>query len=180
MSRIGKLQTKVPEGVTVTVRNRDVVVEGPKGSLEISVRPEIQVQVKDGNVLTEVRRNTKGAKAYWGLTTALIKNMVEGVTEGFEKKLELVGVGYRVKQSGEGVTISIGYSHPVEFSPPKGVTVKVVDNQHITVSGIDKQLVGLVAAKIRKIRKPEPYKGKGIRYEDEIIRRKPGKAGKVV
>ncbi len=179
MSRIGKLPLQLPAGVTVEINGSAVKVQGPKGSLSIDIRPEISVKNENGVVTCFVSKETKFSGAYWGLTRALIANMVNGVTKGFEKKLELVGVGYRAKQNGnDGVILTVGFSHPVEFKAPQGVEIKVEDNTHITISGIDRQLVGLTAANIRKIRKPEPYKGKGIKYAGEVIRRKAGKAGK--
>lgn len=180
MSRIGRLPIEIPNGVTVEITGNKVVVKGSKGELSQEIRPEISVEVKDGKVVSEVKIPSKRTSAFWGLTRALIANMIHGVTTGYEKKLEIIGVGYRAKQNGsDGLTMNIGYSHPVDFKAPKGVEIQVVDQTHITVKGADKQLVGLAAALIRKIRKPEPYKGKGIKYEGEVIRRKAGKAGKV-
>jgi large subunit ribosomal protein L6 len=180
MSRLGKQPITIPDGVTVEVINGDIGVKGPKGELKYGIRPEIEVQVKDGNVETSIKKETKESNAYWGLTRAIINNMVQGVNEGYEKKLELVGVGYRVTSvDSRHVSITVGYSHPVEFEAPEGIELEIEGNKEITVKGIDKQLVGLTAARIRKIRKPEPYKGKGIRYADEVVRRKPGKAGTV-
>jgi large subunit ribosomal protein L6 len=180
MSRIGKMPIKIPEGVVVTAGGGTVTVQGTKGSLSQEIRPEIGVSVEDGSVVVSVKKPSKNSPAFWGLTRALINNMVIGVTEGFEKRLELVGVGYRAKQEGQNVSFSVGYSHPVVFEPADGVEIKVVDQTHLTVSGTDRQQVGLAAAKMREIRKPEPYKGKGIRYEGEVVRRKAGKAGKAV
>ncbi len=177
MSRIGKQEILIPTGVTVELLGSKVVVKGPKGELEQEIRPEIKVVIEDGRVKSLHEIHTKDSNAYWGLTKALIANMVLGVTQGFEKKLELVGVGYRVKTSDNGVTISIGYSHPVEVEAPKGIKLDSEDGRFITIAGFDKHLVGQVAAKIRKIRSPEPYKGKGIKYVEEVIRRKAGKAG---
>jgi large subunit ribosomal protein L6 len=179
MSRIGKQIILIPQGVTVTVNGSKVVVKGPKGELSHEVRPEISVKVENGVITVAVSRETKNSNAYWGLTRALIANMVKGVTEGFEKKLELVGVGYRAKASGTGVSLAVGYSNPVEFPAPSGIKIDVIDTQNVTISGADKQLVGLTAANIRKVRKPEPYKGKGIKYAGEFIKRKAGKSGKV-
>ena len=179
MSRIGKMPIAIPDGVVVEVLDGVVVVKGPKGELKQELRPEVVVKVKDGIVTVSATAETKKVKAFWGMTRALIANMIEGVTKGYEKKLELVGVGYRVSKSGEGISLSLGFSHPVEYTPPQGVTLEVVDNKNITITGIGKQEVGLAAAKIRSFRKPEPYKGKGIKYLDEVVRRKPGKAGKV-
>lgn len=180
MSRIGRKPIEITQGVTVDVSGNEVIVKGLKGTLSCSFEKEIGVKVEEGFVKVEVVHESKRSMALWGLTRALIANMVEGVTEGFEKKLELVGVGYRAKSvSPTKVVLTVGFSHPIEFKAPEGITITVVDTTHITISGADKQLVGLVAAKIRKIRKPEPYKGKGIRYEGERVRRKAGKAGKV-
>jgi large subunit ribosomal protein L6 len=180
MSRIGKNPIIIPEGVTVEVKGKTVHVKGSKGELSYEIRPEIGVDIKNGEVLCSVIRNTKESNAYWGLTRALINNMILGVTEGFEKKLELVGVGYRVKpEDARNISLTVGFSHPVEFTAPEGVELMVEGNKEITVKGIDKHLVGLTASNIRKIRKPEPYKGKGIKYIDEVVRRKPGKTGKV-
>lgn len=180
MSRIGRKLIEIPQGVAVEVNGRDVVVKGPKGSLTCKFEIEIGVKVEENKVKVEVLGETKRSNALWGLTRALIANMVRGVTEGFEKKLELVGVGYRAKQvSPSEIIFTVGFSHPVDFKAPEGIQLAVVDSTHIAVTGTDKQMVGLVAANIRKIRKPEPYKGKGIRYEGEVVRRKAGKAGKV-
>ena len=179
MSRIGKLPIEIPAGVTAEIKGNDVVVKGPKGELTSSFSPDIAIKQEDNNMVFEIKRDGKHAKALWGLTRALVANMIEGVTEGFEKKLELVGVGYRVKASGNGVTLSLGYSHPIEFQKPEGIEIAVEDNKTLKISGIDKQLVGQTAAKLRSLRKPEPYKGKGVRYVGEVVRTKPGKAGKV-
>ena len=181
MSRIGRKLIEIPQGVTVEVNGRDVVVKGPKGSLTCKFESEIGVKVEENKIRVEILGVTKRSNAFWGLTRALIANMVKGVVGGFEKKLELVGVGYRAKQTSPSeIVLTVGFSHPVEFKAPEGIKLAVVDNTHITVTGADKQLVGLTAANIRKIKKPEPYKGKGIRYEGEVVRRKAGKAGKVV
>jgi len=182
MSRIGKQPVKISEGVTVDIKGGLVTVKGSKGELSQEIRPEIDVSIQDGQVITVIREESvsnKSSKAFWGLTRALIANMVLGVSEGFEKKLELVGVGYRVKTDPKGIFFTLGYSHPVIFEKPEGIELVVVDNKNITVKGIDKQLVSQTAAKIRELRKPEPYKGKGIRYFGEVVRTKPGKAGKI-
>ena len=178
MSRIGKKPINLIDNVTVQVNGSEVTVKGPKGELKMNLRPEVTVKQEEGVINVELVQETKESPAYWGLTRALISNMIEGVTEGFKKELELVGVGYRAKSSGKGVELSIGFSHPVNFEAPEGITIEVPDQKKITVSGIDKQLVGLTAAQIRAVRKPEPYKGKGIKYVDEVILRKAGKAGK--
>ncbi len=179
MSRLGKKEILIPAGVTVEVKGSTINVKGPKGELTYDFRSEISIVVNDNVIVTSVKHATKNASAYWGLVWALVSNMVLGVSEGFEKKLELVGVGYRVKQSGKNVTITVGYSHPIEFSAPEGTVLEVVDEKNMTVKGVDKQLVGQTAAKIRSFRKPEPYKGKGIKYAGEVVRRKAGKTGKV-
>jgi len=180
MSRIGKTPITIPEGVTVNFEKHKISVTGPKGSLEAEIRPEISARIEEGELFFEIRRNSKNSSAFWGLTRALVNNMILGVVEGYEKKMELVGVGYRLKlDNPTQLTFAIGYSHPVVFKLPEGIEVELEDDKTFTVKGIDKQLVGQVAANIRKIRKPEPYKGKGIKYADEIIKRKPGKAGAV-
>jgi large subunit ribosomal protein L6 len=180
MSRIGKNPVEIPAGVTVTVDGRNVTVKGSKGELAIETRPEIKVTVEDSKVVAEVAIETKDSSAYWGLTRALIANMIVGVTDGFSKTLKLVGVGYRAKKdSDRKISLTLGFSHPVVFDAPEGITLEVPEQDTVIINGIDKQLVGLIAAKIRKLRKPEPYKGKGVRYENEIVRRKPGKAAKI-
>ncbi|RJR26396.1 50S ribosomal protein L6 [candidate division WWE3 bacterium] len=180
MSRIGNKPIEIKSGVTVTDENGLVKVTGPKGALEMKLRPEVKISINEGVITVETKKEGKKTSAFLGMTRALLNNMVQGVAEGYEKKLELVGVGYRAKQAGnESVTLTVGFSHPVEFKAPEGVQIEVTDNQFITVKGADKQQVGLTASKIRKIRKPEPYKGKGIKYSDEVIRRKQGKSGKV-
>ncbi len=180
MTRIGKKPIEIPQGVTVEINGDEVVVKGPKGELKHTVRPEIEVKNEEQTLIFTEKISTKESTALWGTTRALIANMITGVTDGFEKKLSMIGVGYRAKkESDTKITISIGFSHPVVFEAPEGVTLDVEDQTSIIIKGIDKQAVGQVAAEIRKIRKPEPYKGKGIRYVDEIVRRKAGKAGKV-
>jgi large subunit ribosomal protein L6 len=178
MSRIGKHPISVPSGVKVSASGGKVQVTGPKGSLQIPLKPEITVDVS-GSVV-EVKRSDDGrsAKALHGLTRTLIANMVKGVSEGFQKKLEIIGVGYKADVQGSNVNLALGYSHPVKYTLPKGVTAAVEKQTLITLTGPDKQVVGQVAADIRAFRKPEPYKGKGIKYSDEVIRRKAGKAGK--
>ena len=181
ISRIGKNPIEIPAGVTVTIKEGVVTVKGPKGELTQEIVPEIEVAVADNKVVASVKKETKNSSALWGLTRSLIANMILGVTEGFEKKLQMIGVGYRVKKiSDSKISMTVGFSHSVEFDAPEGIKLDVEGNDWITVSGIDKQLVGLTAAQIRKIKKPEPYKGKGIRYEGEIVKRKPGKAGRVI
>ena len=170
MSRIGNKPVQIPAGVEVAVNGNNVVVKGPKGQLELDVFEKLAINVED-NVLTVSR-------ARHGLTRALIHNMVVGVSEGFEKKLELAGVGYRVQQKGKNLEFSLGFSHPVIVEAPEGITFEVPDNTHVNVKGINKQQVGQIAAEIRGHRPPEPYKGKGIHYVGEHIRRKLGKAAK--
>lgn len=177
MSRIGRIPIPVPDAVSVEVQDHTVTVRGPKGSLTLAVHPTMEVAVKDRQVICRRPSDGKFHKALHGLTRTLIANMVEGVTKGFEKKLELVGVGYRASASGQNLTLSLGYSHPIVYPVPPGIRVEVRDQTQITVSGTDKQLVGAVAAKIRGFRPPEPYKGKGVKYADERIRRKAGKTG---
>jgi len=180
MSRIGKKLIEIPSGVTVQVDGSTVVVKGSKGELSFTAPSEIIVSVEDSFVKVLAKDELKRLFPLWGLTRAMIANMVMGVTNGYEKKLEMVGVGYRAKQNSDGVSISAGFSHPVEFKSPQGIEIQVPDQNTIIVKGIDRQLVGQVAANIRKIRKPEPYKGKGIKYSNEVVRRKAGKAGKAV
>ena len=176
MSRIGKLPIQIPAGVTITVDAGVITVSGPKGTLTQEVLPHINLAIEEG-VLTVTRKSEeKIAKSQHGLMRALINNMVVGVTQGFEKKLEVNGVGFRVSGGGQAITMSLGFSHPVEYKAKDGVTLTVEKNL-ITVSGISKQQVGQAAAEIRSFKKPEPYKGKGIKYIDEIIRRKAGKTG---
>lgn len=184
MSRIGKRPIPVPSGVTVTINGTRVSVQGPKGELAHTVPDGVTVERQDG-VIQVTRASESGPhKALHGLTRTLIDNMVLGVTQGFSKTLEITGVGYRAQLSGKGLTLSLGFSHPVAVEPPAGISFAVQEGRatepyRVTVSGIDKQLVGEVAARIRKLREPEPYKGKGIKYANEVIRRKAGKAGKV-
>ena len=178
MSRIGRLPIAIPSGVDVTINGREVHVKGPKGELSLEVSAPIDVQQNDG-VITVTRPSDEGdIRALHGLSRSLIANMVTGVTEGYRKTLEIVGVGYRVQAKGNGVEFSLGYSHPVPVTPPDGVTLRVETPTRLVVEGIDKQQVGEVAANIRKLRKPDPYKGKGVRYAGEQVRRKVGKAGK--
>ena len=180
MSRIGKAPIEIPQGVTAEVAGNEVSIAGPKGNMSFKFEKDVLVKKEENTINVEMVGRGKGAPAMWGMTRAMIANMVKGVTEGFEKKLELVGVGYRAKQvSSNEISLTVGFSHPVDFKSPEGVNLRVEDNTHIIVSGFDKHLVGLTASKLRMIRKPEPYKGKGIKYENEVIRRKAGKAGKV-
>jgi large subunit ribosomal protein L6 len=178
MSRIGRLPVVVPAGVDVTINGRDVSVRGPKGQLSLQIAEPIEVTQSDG-VITVTRPSDEGrVRALHGLSRTLVANMVTGVTEGYSKTLEIVGVGYRVQAKGSGVEFALGYSHPVPVTPPDGVTLRVETPTRLVVEGINKQQVGEVAAKIRKLRKPDPYKGKGVRYAGEQVRRKVGKAGK--
>lgn len=180
MSRIGKLPIPVPSGVEVTLDDRLVTVKGPKGTLTHTVVQPISVAKNDDGALAVTRPDDERAsRARHGLTRTLIANMVQGVTQGYEKKLEIVGVGYRVLSKGPTqLEFQLGYSHPIIFNAPEGITFAVESPTKLGVAGIDKQLVGEVAANIRKLRKPEPYKGKGVRYAGEVVRRKVGKAGK--
>jgi large subunit ribosomal protein L6 len=179
MSRIGKLPVIVPSGVDVTLGDAEVVVKGPKGELRQHILTHVvAVKLEDGKVLVERKGDAKPHRAAHGLTRTLISNMVEGVSKGFRKSLEIQGVGYRAAKTGEKLNLSLGYSHPVVFEAPKGITLSVEGTNKIHVDGVDKQQVGHVAAEIRDLRAPEPYKGKGIRYEGEVIRKKLGKAGK--
>jgi len=179
MSRIGKLPIAVPAGVTVTVdENNFVTVKGPKGTLSQQVNPVITIKQENGQLVLTRPSDAKPHKAMHGLYRALVANMVHGVTEGFSKTLEMVGTGYRASVENNVLTINIGFSHPVILTAPEGITYSCPSQTKITVSGIDKQKVGNLAADIRAIRKPEPYLGKGIKYEDEHIRRKEGKSGK--
>ena len=175
MSRIGKKAVAIPSGVTVTLQGQTVTVKGPKGQLAWTVSDEIEVK-QEGAELTFVPRNdTQRAKGMWGLSRTLIANMVEGVTKGYEETLELVGVGYRATMKGQALSMQLGFSHDVDIPPPAGIAFAVPKQTEVKVSGIDKQLVGEVAARIRRIRPPEPYKGKGVRYAGEKVRRKEGK-----
>jgi len=178
MSRIGRMPVSVPSGVTVTIDGREVTVTGPKGTLQHNVAAPIDVSQSDG-VLTVTRPNDEGqVRALHGLSRTLIANMITGVTEGYRKTLEIVGVGYRVQARGKDLEFSLGFSHPVTVAPPDGISFQVEAPTRFVVEGIDKQQVGETAANIRKLRKPDPYKGKGVRYQGEQVRRKVGKAGK--
>ena len=177
MSRIGKDPILLPGGVKVEVKGTHVKVSGGKGALERDIRPEIEIKQEESKLTLSPRGNSKRVMAFWGMTRTLINNMVIGVDKGFEKKLVVEGVGYRAKVNGSTLTLNVGYSNPVEFTVPQGISVDVDKDNTITIGGIDKELVGQTAARIRDIRKPEPYKGKGIRYIDEHIVRKVGKAG---
>lgn len=173
MSRVGNRVLNIPTGVTVSVDNNKVTVKGPKGELSTEINEHLSVEINDTEL--KVLRENDNYKKYHGTANANIKNMIVGVTEGFEKKLESVGVGYRFQVKGKELVVTAGYSHPVNVEVPEGITVEAPSNTELLIKGIDKQLVGEFAANVRKIRKPEPYKGKGIRYSDEHIRRKEGK-----
>jgi large subunit ribosomal protein L6 len=178
MGRIGKRILQIPKAVEVKVADGNISVKGPKGLLNQAYNKIIKVEVKDGCVATICQSKDPKVLALQGLYNSLIKNMIDGVTNGFEKKLEMVGVGYRAAKQGKGLQIQIGYSHPVDVVPPEGIELLVEGTNKITVKGIDKRLVGEIAAEIRGIREVEPYKGKGIRYVGEIVRKKAGKAAK--
>jgi large subunit ribosomal protein L6 len=178
MSRIGRMPVAIPSGVDVAIDGRQVTVKGPKGTLSLEVVQPIEVKHADGTI-TVTRPSDEGEiRALHGLSRSLIANMVTGVTDGYRKTLEIVGVGYRVQAKGKDLEFALGYSHPVPVSPPDGITFRVETPTRFVVEGIDKQQVGEVAANLRKLRKPDPYKGKGVRYQGEQIRRKVGKAGK--
>ncbi|HHW03519.1 MAG TPA: 50S ribosomal protein L6 [Thermoanaerobacterales bacterium] len=177
MSRIGKLPVKIPQGVEVKVQGNTVTVKGPKGSISREFHRDMKIRHEGSQIIVERPSDDNMHKALHGLTRSLISNMVDGVTAGYEKKLSLEGVGYRAAKQGSKLVLTVGYSHPVEIEPPKGIEFEVPAPNKISVKGVDKELVGLVAANIRKVREPEPYKGKGIRYENEVVRRKVGKTG---
>lgn len=176
LSRIGRKSIPVPSGVTVDVGYGQVTVSGPRGTLTQSYHPEVSVRVEDGEILVERLSERKFHHSLHGLTRSLIANAVTGVTDGYTRTLELMGVGYRVQAVGDGVVLSVGYSHPVEIHPPDGVTMEVEGNNRIHVRGIDKQKVGQLAAQVRRVRPPNAYKEKGIRYQGELLRFKPGKS----
>lgn len=176
MSRIGRKPISIPKGVNVTLSGRTVRVKGPKGEMSFDLLPNINVELADEQIKVTRNREDKKTKAFHGLVRAMLSNIVTGVTQGFEKELEIVGVGYRAQMQGEKLVLNLGYSNPVEYVPPKGITITTDGPTKIKVSGIDKQEVGQVAAIIRSFRAPEPYKGKGIRYVGEVVKRKTGKA----
>ncbi|QYR22192.1 50S ribosomal protein L6 [Paenibacillus sp. sptzw28] len=178
MSRIGRKPIQVPGGVNIDLDNSMITVKGPKGSLSRELHKDMKVVVEDSVITVERPSDNKLHRSLHGTTRSVIANMVSGVTEGFAKSLELVGVGYRANKTGEKIVLNVGYSHPVEITPDNGIEFEVPSNTKIIVRGIDKELVGATAAKIRSVREPEPYKGKGIKYEGERILRKEGKAGK--
>jgi large subunit ribosomal protein L6 len=179
MSRIGRLPITVPSGVDVTIDGRTLTVKGPKGSLSRVLHPDITVAREDDRLVVTRPTEQKTHKQLHGLTRTLVNNMVVGVTDGYRKSLEITGVGYRAAKVGEKLQLNLGYSHPIEIAPPTGISFEVENPTHLAVIGIDKELVGQVAAQVRSTRKPEPYKGKGVRYAGEYIRRKAGKAGKI-
>ncbi len=180
MSRIGRSPIPVPEGVGVDIDGQTVMVQGPKGTLRREFSPRIGIALQEGQLVVTRVGDQPSVRALHGLTRALLANMVEGVSNGFRKSLEIVGVGYRAEVQGSELVLQVGYSHPVKYTAPEGITISVEQGSRIVhVDGADKQLVGEVAAQIRAVRKPEPYKGKGIRYRGEHVRRKAGKAGKV-
>lgn len=176
MSRVGKLPVKIPSGVTVTLAGPEVTVKGPKGTLIQKFHPKMDIKIEDNAVIVSRPSDVVYYRSLHGLTRALIQNMVIGVTEGYSKQLEMVGVGYRGEMKGKNLLLYVGYSHPILVKPPEGISIELeVKAGRITISGMNKEMVGLTADRIRSIRKPEPYKGKGIRYKDEHIRRKAGK-----
>lgn len=177
MSRIGKQPIAVPTGVTITVGESEITVAGPKGQLSVPVQNRTKTVVENNEIIVTREDDEPKSRAWHGLQRALLNNAVEGVTKGFEKKLEINGVGYRLSGGGKNIEMALGFSHPVKYEAPDGIDLKV-ERMTITVAGIDKQLVGQTAAEIRALKKPEPYKGKGIKYADEVILRKAGKAGK--
>lgn len=183
MSRIGKMPITIPEGVTVEINNggdfgyKEVIVKGPKGELKQSLKKGVVAEVNEGEILVTRENDSKQNRAFHGLFRTLVNNMVNGVVTGYSKSLEIVGIGYRAEMQGSNLILSVGYSHKINFVPPTGITIEVQDQTIVTVQGADKQMVGEVAAKIRSFRKPEPYKGKGIRYKGEVVRRKSTKSG---
>lgn len=176
MSRVGKLPIKLPSGVKLDVKNDIVGVEGPKGKLKHKLPAGVSVKVDSGVVTVVVDKTVEGAPALHGMTRTMLHNMVHGVSQGFSKELEIVGVGFRAATKGNTLTLTLGYSHPIDYKLPEGIQAKVDANTKVTISGVDKMLVGLVAAKVRSFREPEPYQGKGIKYVNEYIARKQGKA----
>ncbi|KMY46084.1 50S ribosomal protein L6 [Bacillus sp. FJAT-27916] len=178
MSRVGRKPVEIPAGVTVTLNGHTVTVKGPKGELTRTFHSDIEIKVEDNNVVVNRPSDEKLHRSLHGTTRAIIANMVEGVSKGFERNLELIGVGYRAQKQGKKLVLNVGYSHPVEIEPEEGIEIEVPANTKISIKGTDKERVGALAANIRDVRPPEPYKGKGIRYEGEHVRRKEGKTGK--
>lgn len=177
MSRIGKKPIPIPKGVTVKIASDAIEVKGPKGQLRQPLPPGIVFAQEEGNVVAKMEREDAELKKYWGLARSLVANAVAGVTDGFKKELDIVGIGYRAELSGKKVTFALGYSHPIVFDVPNGIDITVDKQTHITVTGADRQLVGQVAANIRRMRKPDPYKQKGVRYTGEVLKKKVGKTG---
>jgi large subunit ribosomal protein L6 len=175
MSRIGKVPVAIPAGVTAEIANGVLSVKGPKGALTLTMRSEISYTVEDGKILVKPANDSKAARSFWGMQRTLVNNLVTGVTDGYTKVLEITGVGYRANAQGKNLKLQLGYSHDVDFAIPEGIEIKTPDNTTVEITGIDKQKVGQVAAEIRRWRKPEPYKGKGIKYRGEYIFRKEGK-----
>ncbi len=179
MSRIGRMPIAVPSSVDVAIDGSQVTVKGPRGTLSRNLHPDITVSREDANLVVTRPTEQKTHKQLHGLTRTLVNNMVVGVTDGYRKGLEITGVGYRATLNGRKLTLNLGYSHPIEIDPPEGISFEIENPTRLAVVGIDKELVGQIAAKIRSTRKPEPYKGKGVRYAGEVVRRKAGKAGKI-
>ncbi|WP_088184263.1 50S ribosomal protein L6 [Sphingobium sp. Z007] len=175
MSRIGKKPVAIPAGVTATIEGGQLSVKGPKGTLALQMRDEISYTLENDGISVQPANKTKAARAFWGMQRTLVQNLITGVTEGFSKKLLITGVGYRANSQGKNLKLQLGYSHDVDYAIPEGIEIKTPDNTTVEISGIDKQKVGQVAAEIRRWRKPEPYKGKGIKYAGEFIFRKEGK-----
>jgi large subunit ribosomal protein L6 len=178
MSRIGKKPIALPQGVKVDIKDGMVLVDGPKGSLSRPLLEGIQLDMEEGSLLVKRANDTKRVRSYHGLMRTLVANMVDGVSKGFEKKLEIVGIGYRSEIQGSNIVLYLGYSHPINFPLPTGISADVEKQTLVTIKGIDKELVGQVSAKIRDLRRPDPYKGKGVKYSGEILRKKAGKTGK--
>ncbi|KPL04876.1 MAG: 50S ribosomal protein L6 [candidate division Zixibacteria bacterium SM1_73] len=176
MSRVGKKPISIPSGVKVKIEQNEIRVSGPKGELKKEIHPSLKIQMNENEIVVSRSSDSKFRRSLHGLARALIANMVEGVTNGYRKALEIQGIGYKAELKGEKLNLSLGFSHPILFAPPEGIKIDLSGPNRIAVSGIDKELVGMVAAKIRSFRPPEPYKGKGIRYEGEFVRKKAGKA----
>jgi large subunit ribosomal protein L6 len=175
MSRIGKKPVAVPAGVTAAIEGRQLSVKGPKGTLTMQLADEVSYEVNDGGISVQPVNDTKRARSFWGMQRTLVQNLITGVTEGYTKQLQITGVGYRANVQGKNLKLQLGYSHDVDYAIPEGITIATPDQTTVNISGIDKQMVGQVAAEIRRWRKPEPYKGKGIKYAGEFIFRKEGK-----
>jgi large subunit ribosomal protein L6 len=175
MSRIGKRPVSVPSGVTATIEGSELSVKGPKGTLSMQLADEVTYEINDGGISVQPANDTKRARSFWGMQRTLVQNLITGVTEGYSKQLQITGVGYRANVQGKNLKLQLGYSHDVDFAIPEGITIATPDQTTVNISGIDKQKVGQVAAEIRRWRKPEPYKGKGIKYAGEFIFRKEGK-----